>query len=276
VESSAYFRSRSLPFDREVGESLLQMYDRCAMITKKKEVRQMNITLMSYNTQHCMNYVTREIDFDIMLDTIQKCGADIIGLQEMYKKGVGSVRIPQAEYLAEKLGFYHYFASALRPAGGNDYGNALISRYPILEAETIMIPNPPEKKYHGYYETRCLLKAKLDVGDGLTVLVSHFGLNPDEQENAVQTVISNLAGERCVLLGDFNMQPENEILNPIRERLFDTAEKFDAPKLSFPSDHPDRKIDYIFTSRDLKVCCADIPAIVSSDHRPHIATVEIR
>ena len=50
MESSAYFRSRSLPFDREVGESLLQMYDRCAMITKKKEVRQMNITLMSYNT----------------------------------------------------------------------------------------------------------------------------------------------------------------------------------------------------------------------------------
>ena len=235
----------------------------------------MRVTLMSYNTQHCMNYVTREIDFDIMADTIKKCGADIVGMQEMYKKGVGLDRIPQAAFLAEKLGFHHYFASALKPKDGNDYGNALISRYPILEAETIMIPNPPEKKYHGYYETRCLLKAKIDVAGGLTVLVSHFGLNPDEQENAVQTVIDNLSGEKCVLLGDFNMQPDNALLNPIRERLYDTAEKFDEPKLSFPSDAPKIKIDYIFTSRDLQVLSADIPAIVSSDHRPHIATVEL-
>jgi endonuclease/exonuclease/phosphatase family metal-dependent hydrolase len=108
------------------------------------------------------------------------------------------------------------------------------------------------------------------------VLVSHFGLNPDEQENAVQTVIENLPEEKCVLLGDFNMRPEKEILNPIRARMYDTAELFGEPKFSFPSDHPDRKIDYIFTSRDLPVLSADIPAIVSSDHRPHIATVEIR
>ena len=47
----------------------------------------MKITLMSYNTQHCLNYVTREIDFDIMADTICKCGADIIGLQEMFNLG---------------------------------------------------------------------------------------------------------------------------------------------------------------------------------------------
>ncbi len=235
----------------------------------------MNITLMSYNTQHCMNYLTKEIDFDIMEDTIRKCGADIVGMQEMYKKGVGSVRLPQAEHLAERLGFYHYFASALCPKDGNDYGNALISRYPILEAETIMIPNPVEKKYHGYYETRCLLKAKLDVAGGLTVLVGHFGLNPDEHENAVDTVLANMADERCVLMGDFNMQPENEILNPIRERLYDTAEKFDGPKRSWPSDDPTMKIDYIFTSKDMQVLSADIPAIVSSDHRPHIATIEI-
>lgn len=235
----------------------------------------MNITLMSYNTQNCMNYVTRQIDFDIMADTILKCGADIVGMQEMYKKGVGSPRLPQAEYLAEKLGFYHYFASALHAKDGNDFGNAIISRYPILEAETVMIPNPVEKKYKGYYEPRCLLRAKLDVAGGLTVLVSHFGLNPDEHENAVQTAIANLSDEKSVLMGDFNMQPENELLNPLRERLYDTAELFDEPKCSWPSDAPRVKIDYIFTSKDLKVLSADIPAIVSSDHRPHIATIEL-
>ena len=137
-----------------------------------------------------------------------------------------------------------------------------------------MIPDPDIKKYDGYYETRCLLKATIDVGNGLNVLVSHFGLNPDEQRNAVQTVISNLPKDNCVLMGDFNMEPNDSILNPIMQSLYDTSRSFSAPKLSFPSDAPIKKIDYIFVSNDLNVLCADIPEIVSSDHRPHIATIE--
>lgn len=53
----------------------------------------------------------------------------------------------------------------------------------------------------------------------------------------------------------------------------DTAELFDSEKLSFPSDAPNRKIDYIFVSNDVSVLDADIPPIVASDHRPHTATV---
>jgi endonuclease/exonuclease/phosphatase (EEP) superfamily protein YafD len=36
---------------------------------------------------------------------------------------------------------------------------------------------------------------------------------------------------------------------------------------------PHRKIDYIFVSHDIEIISADIPAIVASDHRPHIAEV---
>lgn len=235
----------------------------------------MNIKIMSYNTQHCLNYVTREIDFDIMVDTIKKCGADIIGLQEMRDESEAADYDAQAKIMAEKLGFHYYFAEAIRFSGKNPYGNALISRYPIKKAETILIPDPEIKKYDGYYEIRCLLKAEIEVGGGLNVLVSHFGLNPDEHENAVKTVIQNLPEGKTVLMGDFNMQPDNELLNPIREKLYDTADKFETELFSFPSDVPDRKIDYIFTSNDLKVIDADIPALVSSDHRPHLATIDL-
>ena len=117
--------------------------------------------------------------------------------------------------------------------------------------ENIPIPDPNPKKYSGYYETRCLLKAVLE--NGVTVLVSHFGLNRDEQENAVKTVLENLEEKKCVLMGDFNMLPENELLLPIRERMKDTADFFGYPLLSFPSDKPDRKIDYIFVSPDVEV-----------------------
>ena len=235
----------------------------------------MKIKVMSYNTQHCMNYLTKEIDFDIMADTIKKCDADIIGFQEMRDESDHIEYDAQAKIIAEKLGFdYYYFAEAIRFDGKDPYGNALISRYPIKSVETILIPAPETKKYDGYYETRCLLKATIDVGSGLNVLVSHFGLNPDEQENAVETVVSNIPKEHCVLMGDFNMEPDNPILNPIMQKLYDTAQAFSAPKLSFPSDTPTVKIDYIFVSKDLKVQFADIPEIVSSDHRPHVATIE--
>ena len=236
----------------------------------------MKIKFMSYNTQHCLNFITREIDFDIIADTIKKCEADIIGLQEIRDEGQDADYQSQAKIIAEKLGYhYYYFAEAIRFEGVNPYGNAIISRYPIISAETIMIPDPEIKKYDGYYETRCLLKATIDVRNGLNVLVSHFGLNPDEQENAVETVVSNIPKEHCVLMGDFNMAPDNQILNPIMQGLQDTAKFFSTYKLSFPSDTPKVKIDYIFVSKDLKVEYADIPEIISSDHRPHVATIEL-
>ena len=75
-------------------------------------------------------------------------------------------------------------------------------------------------------------------------------------------------------MGDFNVRPENEILLPIRECMKDTADLFSEPLVSFPSDKPNRKIDYIFVSPDVTVLEADIPPIVAADHRPHTATVE--
>ena len=237
----------------------------------------MKIKVMSYNTQHCLNFMTREIDFDIIADTIKRCGADIIGLQEMRDQGPDAAYQAQTRILAEKLGYpNYYFAEAIRFGGTNPYGNAIISRYPIKSAETILICDPEVKKYDGYYETRCLLKAVIDVGSGLTVLVSHFGFNPDEQENAVETVVSHIPGEHCVLMGDFNMEPHNPILGPVVQRLQDTAHNFSAPKCSFPSDTPQVKIDYIFVSKDIPVRSADIPPIISSDHRPHVAEMELK
>lgn len=230
---------------------------------------------MSYNTQHCLNFLTQQIDFDIMVDTMRRCEADVVGLQEILGEGTDPNFVAQAKILAERMGFYYYFAKAIDFGENNPYGIALISRYPILSAEVVFIPDPPVRQYDGYYETRVLLKTRIDVAGGLNVLVSHFGLNPDEQENAVQTVMANLPKDRCVLMGDFNMEPDNPILSPIMQSLYDTAQKFSSPKLSFPSDKPDRKIDYILVSEDLKVENADIPEIISSDHRPHIATIEL-
>ena len=230
--------------------------------------------IMSFNTQHCLNFVEQKIDFQIMADAIKSINPDVVGLNEMRDEGQDIEYDKQTSILSELTGMrHHYFAKAIEFAGGNPYGNALLSKLPILSSETIPVPDPDPKTGTGYYETRCLLKVKLE--GGITVLVIHFGLNPDEQKNAVDTVLENIAEEKCILMGDFNVTPEDDVLMPIRARMKDVAECFDKPLLSFPSDKPDRKIDYIFVSPDVKVISADIPGIVASDHRPHTATVSI-
>lgn len=235
----------------------------------------MQVTLMSFNVQRCINYVTREKDYEAIAEEIRRYNIDIIGLNEVCGRGKSEAYQAQAKMIAEKLGYHYYFAKAIDFDGVNPYGNAILSRFPIASAETILVPDPMIPAYSGYYETRCLLKARIDVGGGIDVCVIHFGLNQDEQENAVNTVLENIRDEKCILMGDFNMTPENELLVPINEKMFDTAECFENKLLSFPSDIPTKKIDYIFTSRDMKVLSADIPADIVSDHRPYIAAINV-
>lgn len=246
----------------------------------------MQYRVMTYNIQHGVDYLKAKavqyqqdlIDLDLMADTIRGFDPDILGLNEIRGRGVHPNYTAQAETLAAKLGYHAYFAPAITFENGGPYGNAILSKYPIGKAERILIPDPAVKDEDAYYETRCLLKAELDVPGGLTVFVCHFGLAKAEARNAVQTLVAQLDQQQgpCLFMGDLNLTPDNEILSPIFERLQDTAVRFTQPQLSFPSDLPEIKIDYIFTSRDIEVLEAEIPAVTASDHRPHTALVEIK
>ena len=232
------------------------------------------LKIMVYNTQHCKNYLKGVIDYPMFIDLLKDFDCDVVGLNEIRGKGDHAGYDPQTEILAEGAGYpYYKFAQAILVNGSLPYGNALISRIPLAKTEVISVPDPIERKYKDYYETRCLLKAKLECG--LTVMVIHFGLNPDERENAVKTILENLEDERCIVMGDFNSEPDDPIIAPLLEKLYDTSRLFDEAKLSFPSDKPEIKIDYVLATKDVKVVSADIPAIVGSDHRPYVVEIEI-
>lgn len=237
----------------------------------------MELKIMSFNTQHCMNYITKEIDYKIMASTILRYDPDFVVLNEMRDKGEKEDFDAQTSIIADLVGMpYRYFAKAIDVYDvASPYGNAIISKIPFVSVETVHIPDPPKEGRIGtrWYEHRCFLKARLE--GGITVLGVHVGLNPEEKELAVKTLCENMAREKCLLLGDFNMQPKDEKLGPIRARMQDAAELFTEELLSCPSDVPKYKIDYIFATPDVEFISADIPAIVASDHRPHIASVRI-
>jgi len=229
--------------------------------------------IMTFNTQHCKNFLEGCIDIPLMAKVIRESGAEVVGLNEMYGAGTAPNFTDQTGTLAEMTGMHHYFGQAIGYDGVKPYGNGLLSRMPILKAETILIPDPAEKTGPKNYETRCVLKATLE--GGITVLVTHFGLNTDEEQLAVKTVLENAEAEKCILMGDFNVEPNDPILDPLRNIFKDAADLLPDAGLTFPSDAPYKKIDYIMVTPDVEILEAEVPNTVASDHRPHIAVVNI-
>ncbi len=229
--------------------------------------------IMTFNTQHCENFITKKIDFEAIADVINKFEPDVVGLNEIRGKGEREDYEAQTEILSSLTNMpYFYFAKAIDVHGNNPYGNAILSKIPFESVENIPIPDPDVKEEGEYFEMRCLIRAKLN--NGVTVLVTHFGLNPSEHENAVKTVINSLVNDKCVLVGDFNVLPDNPVLAPIFGVMNDTEDKLVKNKLTFPSNAPDRKIDYIFVSSDIQIVSAEIPQIVASDHLPIVCNLK--
>ena len=236
----------------------------------------MLIKAITFNIQHCSVFPTGKIDFDAFAAKIRSFGADVIGLNEVRGEGIREDYEAQAAILAEKTGYDFYFAKATEIGKDNPYGNAVLTRLPVKAFETIPVPDPVPRRYDGYYETRCLLKMTLEKPE-VTFFITHFGLNPDEQENAVKTLLGHLGDGPAVLMGDLNATPDSPVIAKIKEKMADAAqaaEKGDA-LLSFPSDNPDRKIDYIFTGGNIAAkTCRIVPGVLS-DHLPLEAVMEI-
>lgn len=250
----------------------------------------MELKVMSYNLQSGRNYggvLTRNYDWQI--EVIRHAMPDIVGLQEVGKHpSAGFPLYPMegypTEYIAKELDMHSYFAKSILVEGKYPYGNAVLSKYPIKSAKTVMVPDPVKQEKNGYYETRSVLVAELDVLSGITVLVSHFGLMDEEKENAVQTVLQILQDIKTPVLfmGDLNMKPDDKILQPIFGALQDTANGALTP-VTWPSDvdkttgkgrkRPQeevRKIDYIFASEHFKVKNVETLQSRASDHLPYV------
>lgn len=237
--------------------------------------------VMTYNIQSCLDYISRKIGTQKKLaDFIRAQTPDVVVLNEVHDLGPSDQYTAQAQDIANLLGWNACFAKAIEIPGVGPYGNAILSPHPIEHFSVTPVPLQPLQEgemEEGYREARCILRAEITKeGKTLAVYGSHFGLTPGEQTYVVSLACALLDRETKphVFMGDFNMEPDDPKLAPIYERMTDTACTFEVSKLSFPSDTPKIKIDYIFASRDTKVRYADIPSTVISDHRPYIAEIE--
>jgi endonuclease/exonuclease/phosphatase family metal-dependent hydrolase len=77
-----------------------------------------------------------------------------------------------------------------------------------------------------------------------------------------------------IAMGDYNMKPDNPTLYPLLNTMKDTAGLLPPGTMTFPTEEPRIKIDYILVSEDIRPISAEAPAIIASDHCPYIADLE--
>ena len=233
----------------------------------------MKLRIMTFNIRGCKNYITNKKDYDSIIEIINKYNPDIIGLNEVFGGILTSNN--QAKKISKKINYYSYFGKSTRILF-KKYGNAIISKYPIINSNIINIPTPKNKIGNNLYEDRTILSTNINIEDkNINILVTHLGLNIDEQENGIKEISKYLSNNKTIIMGDFNMEPSNELLSELKDKFNSSDNCLKDNRCSFPSTNPTNKLDYIFVSKDIKIIDSDIKLDIASDHLPYIVDIEI-
>lgn len=219
-------------------------------------------------------------------EVIKSTGAEIVALNEVFNcERYGN----QAEDIAKLAGFeyYHFDSAFVRPNLGGFYGNAILSKYPIIEINKKAIDAEVGVRLA---ETRSVMCATLDCnGKALDVIVSHFGLIEAEKERAVDAVLgfAKASANKCVFMGDMNSTRDSvhaERLREVFRASNDGGEEIKTwpveplpPEIRTYQNYPsfDRQIDYIFVGDGVRVNKTEAVYSLASDHKALCADVEI-
>ena len=230
-----------------------------------------DIKVMSYNINHGISRGGK-LDIDAAAEVIRESGAQIVGLQEVDSRFVRSFFKDQTRELAEKLDMYYYFGENVSLLGAG-YGNAVLSKFPILSASNLQLD--------GRGEQRGVISAKIDIyGKEMNFLVTHLSLNRGTRNTQLQQIrrYIELLEEEVVLVGDFNSTPEAGEIMYIDRILREAARELGEEDIYtfVMNDGTPVCIDYIFVSSDVEVSDIYTTKSDASDHLPVVADIRIK
>lgn len=221
------------------------------------------MTIVSYNIKHGQN-MKGELRLEDTAKLLKSLKADVIALQEVDHEARRSGKVNQSEFLGKALGMHHVFGKALEFQGGG-YGQAILSKYPILESIVHRLP--------GDGEPRIALEIVVEPVKGRRV--SFISIHMDNRfekirQVQVRSLLIALKEVRhpVVLLGDFNASPESASMNLFKKGWYRVPKV--GSGLTEPADVPEREIDYfLLRGLDTKgLTCEVIEEKEVSDHRP--------
>jgi len=212
-------------------------------------------------------------------DLLGKLGADLVALQEIDECSIWAGSFDHLDYLRAHAGFPHAaFGINNRRVGlmNLSYGNAILSRYPIEETETIVFGKSKvgEKGF---------LFTEINVGGRVVPVVNlhlHFSsrkkrmiqldhlvhwLREKERERGAKWAVSP------IVCGDFNTPDTgDDATASLFSHLNDYGDYSLHPVMgaTFPSPMPRRALDFIFVPPGCKAVKSEVVRSFLSDHRP--------
>jgi len=225
------------------------------------------LRVATYNIQS-----TKSSSLDAIAEVLGRLDADIIALQEVQRGVKRGAPEDQAQALAAKLGMFVAYAPA-KKKGAGDFGIAVLSRLPIVEAQRI----PLRATLSG--EPRVALDTQVCVGDHpLRFVAVHNDVLPwsgTSQSAHVAELVAHSVGDGVIVAGDFNASPHEEAAQNLkRAGLVDViADLAEGP--TFPGTG--ERVDYLFVDNPLArlVRKVRIEHENASDHFPVVAEIDV-
>ncbi|HRN95823.1 MAG TPA: endonuclease/exonuclease/phosphatase family protein [Candidatus Levybacteria bacterium] len=239
----------------------------------------MTINLVSWNIWGGKNRAD-------VIDFLRNTTFDVLALQEVTSREKNGEKENDAEVIAKSLGYHVAYAKSFttdRHTPVYDIGNAIISKYPIQETTTHILSDLTTYEKNSSTEPRNAIQAEIMIQNtSVNFFSTHLGYSENLQATAIQlqqtqTLLSVLPQERLVLMGDFNSEPSSQTIKNITQKLVHVDSNLSQPSWTNfkKEEHPKRRIDYIFTSPDLKIKHFEMKNSTASDHLPLTATIEI-
>lgn len=234
------------------------------------------LRVMAYNIHHANPPSKPDyIDIDAIAAVIQKQDPHVVALQEVdVHTNRSGKNLDQAKAIAEKLGMHYFFAKAIDYDDG-EYGQAILSKFPIEEEKIHRLPSTEGTNA----EPRILatVRIKTDSDRHIRFGTVHLDAQRDPTSRRMQAEeLNRIAKDEAlpfVIAGDFNASEGHEPLQILAERFEPSCT--DCP-FTIPEINPRRAIDFIMFDRknDWKVFSHNVvDEQYASDHLPVVATL---
>jgi endonuclease/exonuclease/phosphatase family metal-dependent hydrolase len=259
------------------------------------------IRVLTYNIHKCIGGLDRRYAPERVRDTIAHYDPDVVMLQEVDDKVKRSSHHCQVDVLGEMLGLRHrtWFANVKVRSGG-EYGNAILSKFPIHETRNIDLTIPPRKR-RSVLHALCRVPLHAAAKDGhaapphpgkphdhahdqtrtLHFFNMHLGLAQSERKLQLRQFLEShpfagLAHNTPVIVaGDFN-----DVWGTLGRLLHPSGFAGVArPLRTFPAYAPMRALDSIYVRGSAKLTHVQRGHLAlarqASDHLPLIADITL-
>ncbi len=197
---------------------------------------------------------------------------DIVAIQEADAGSFRTRSVNLLHYLAERAHYPHWHLHnhrSLAPVAR--HGMGLLSRYNIEDYECHALPGRIPGRAAVIYRLGTLKKPHSQL---LTVVVTHLSLGERDRRRQLSHLHALLGNdEHVILMGDLNCETDELRRHPfLRERGFLHHREKNA---THPSWKPDRVLDHIVVTPDIKIKAGGSLDFIWSDHLPVFMEVEL-